>query len=281
MFSVHGIAASMASTMCSWLGRSDDARAFVQEVVDRGGARDVRSRIQLDRAMVWTTAAREGPEAAAWLAVASGETALADDHLMWAAWIFHDAARLGHAALVCDRLDALAESIEGQLVPAMARHARALAKGDGPALDHASAEFLGIGNVLFAAEVAAQAHQAHLRSGHAVRARQAAARTAALASRCPGVQTPPLTTAAANPLTRRELEVASLAADGLQSREIARRLRISVRTVDNHLGSVYDKSGASGRQELATIFAGRAPHQLGAPSAGQRARSGRSGSGAG
>ena len=281
MFSVHGIAASMASTMSSWLGRSDDARAFAQEVLDRGGARDVRSRIQLDRAIVWTTAAREGPEAAAWLAVPSGETALADDHLMWAAWIFHDAARLGHAALVCDRLDALAELIEGQLVPAMARHARAAANGDGPALDHASAEFLGIGSVLFAAEAAAQAHQAHLRSGHAIRARQAAARTADLASRCPGVQTPPLATAVANPLTRRELEVASLAADGLQSREIARRLRISVRTVDNHLGSVYDKSGASGRQELATILSGGAPHQLGAPSAGHRARSMRSASGAG
>ncbi|TMR20266.1 helix-turn-helix transcriptional regulator [Nonomuraea turkmeniaca] len=37
---------------------------------------------------------------------------------------------------------------------------------------------------------------------------------------------------------------------GLTSREIADRLYLSIRTVDNHLRSAYIKLGATGRTEL-------------------------------
>lgn len=50
------------------------------------------------------------------------------------------------------------------------------------------------------------------------------------------------------------LEIARLAATGRTSREIAERLRISVRTVDNHLGAIYDKLGAAGRADLPALF---------------------------
>lgn len=56
------------------------------------------------------------------------------------------------------------------------------------------------------------------------------------------------------PLTRREREIATLAAHGLTSKEIAERLVLSVRTVDNHLHSAYTKIGLHGRSELAAIF---------------------------
>jgi non-specific serine/threonine protein kinase len=52
------------------------------------------------------------------------------------------------------------------------------------------------------------------------------------------------------PLTRREREIASLAAEGLSSRDIAERLVISRRTVDAHLDHVYAKLGISSRAEL-------------------------------
>lgn len=52
------------------------------------------------------------------------------------------------------------------------------------------------------------------------------------------------------PLTQRERLVATLAARGLTNSEIAERLVISVRTVGNHLHSVYAKLGMSGREEL-------------------------------
>ena len=50
--------------------------------------------------------------------------------------------------------------------------------------------------------------------------------------------------------------MAILAAAGITSKDIAERLFVSVRTVDNHLGRVYDKFGIASRAELAEIMAG-------------------------
>ena len=60
------------------------------------------------------------------------------------------------------------------------------------------------------------------------------------------------------PLSRREHEVAVLAAAGRSSREIGEQLFLSTRTVDNHLARVYDKLGVDGRDELAAALAGAA-----------------------
>ncbi|RZS56152.1 NACHT domain-containing protein [Microcella putealis] len=51
-------------------------------------------------------------------------------------------------------------------------------------------------------------------------------------------------------LTEREWVIARAAARRERSREIAERLGVSVRTVDNHLASVYRKLGVGGRAEL-------------------------------
>ncbi|MEP6298917.1 MAG: helix-turn-helix transcriptional regulator, partial [Ilumatobacter sp.] len=56
------------------------------------------------------------------------------------------------------------------------------------------------------------------------------------------------------PLTKRERDVAMLAATGVQSQEIADRLFLSVRTVSNHLQNIYTKLGVSGRAELASAL---------------------------
>ena len=53
------------------------------------------------------------------------------------------------------------------------------------------------------------------------------------------------------PLTNREREIALLAASGQTSRVIAEHLFLSARTVDNHLGRIYEKLGVSNRAELA------------------------------
>ncbi|MFE3194139.1 response regulator transcription factor [Nocardia sp. NPDC059240] len=51
-------------------------------------------------------------------------------------------------------------------------------------------------------------------------------------------------------LTRRERVISALAAQGMSNREIAERLFISVRTVENHLQRCYIKLGIHSRQEL-------------------------------
>jgi DNA-binding NarL/FixJ family response regulator len=52
-------------------------------------------------------------------------------------------------------------------------------------------------------------------------------------------------------LTARELQVATLAAEGLSNREIAEALVVTVKTVEWHLGHSYTKLGVSSRRELA------------------------------
>ena len=65
------------------------------------------------------------------------------------------------------------------------------------------------------------------------------------------LELPPLSSAPEVPwLTPREKEVATLAACGLSNRQVARRLFISLRTVENHLHRVFSKLQVTGRQEL-------------------------------
>jgi DNA-binding CsgD family transcriptional regulator len=54
-------------------------------------------------------------------------------------------------------------------------------------------------------------------------------------------------------LTRRELEVLGLLAEGLQNGEIANRLVLSVRTVDHHVESILRKLGARTRTEAGAM----------------------------
>jgi DNA-binding NarL/FixJ family response regulator len=57
---------------------------------------------------------------------------------------------------------------------------------------------------------------------------------------------------ATHPLSPRELQVLSLAADGLTNKEIAYRLGLSERTIQFHMNSVFNKTGTSSRTEAAT-----------------------------
>ena len=55
-------------------------------------------------------------------------------------------------------------------------------------------------------------------------------------------------------LTRRELEVLKSVASGMMNREIAMQLKISERTVKNHIASIFKKIKVSDRTQAA-IFA--------------------------
>ncbi|NHT17850.1 helix-turn-helix transcriptional regulator [Cellulomonas sp. IC4_254] len=56
--------------------------------------------------------------------------------------------------------------------------------------------------------------------------------------------------ARAEPLSEREREVAALGRDGLSNREIAERLHLSVRTVENHMSRALRKLGYRTRGDL-------------------------------
>ena len=57
-----------------------------------------------------------------------------------------------------------------------------------------------------------------------------------------------------NELTRREVEVLKLIAEGLFNKEIASKLDISERTVKNHVSNIFKKIDVSDRTQAA-VFA--------------------------
>ena len=59
--------------------------------------------------------------------------------------------------------------------------------------------------------------------------------------------------ASPHPFSPRELEVLTLAADGLTNKEIAYRLGLSERTIQFHLNSVFNKSGTNSRTEAVAL----------------------------
>ena len=52
-------------------------------------------------------------------------------------------------------------------------------------------------------------------------------------------------------LTRREIEVLRLVAEGLSNREIAQKLQVMKRTAEFHVGNILKKLGAASRVEAA------------------------------
>jgi DNA-binding CsgD family transcriptional regulator len=203
-------------------------------------------------------------QARAWLAACAGEpdratgmlrrlaTRLRGDGLLGhEVSALHDLARLGRGRDAADRLGDLMNAVDGPLAGLAARHAAAEAAGDADELLAVADGFAKLDLQMYAAEATAQA-VARLRPARTARAAEATARLGDLMARC-DARTPALT-AGRPSLTERERQVAELAAAGVPSREIAERLFLSTRTVDNHLTRVYTKLGVSGRTALAAAL---------------------------
>ncbi|CAL9286010.1 LuxR C-terminal-related transcriptional regulator [Streptomyces sp. SudanB182_2057] len=135
----------------------------------------------------------------------------------------------------------------------LARHADALARADGPALEEAAEALAERGFTLYAAEAYAQAARAHRDPSAARRSRT---RAVALARRCQGASTPALAGLVLGELTARQRQIVALAAAGLSNREIAEKLTLSVRTVGNHLYSAYTRLGTGDRTALPWLLDG-------------------------
>ena len=66
-------------------------------------------------------------------------------------------------------------------------------------------------------------------------------------------------------ITKRELEVLSLLAEGLSNAAIGERLHISPNTVRNHVQNLLAKLGASSRLEAVSLGVGRGLVRAGPP----------------
>ena len=206
-------------------------------------------------------------QAQGWVAVANGNLREARQRfryageegerigdLVGALGALHSAARIGYAKDVAPTVECLASQVEGALAAARAAHVRALVATDPQALEKVSADFEAMGALLLAAESAADAVVGWDRRDDRRRKASAERRAAWLAAQCPGAQTPALRSESRARLTPAEWEAAQLAASGQTNREIAQKLVVSVRTVENRLQHVYGKLGVSSRSALADVL---------------------------
>jgi DNA-binding CsgD family transcriptional regulator len=162
----------------------------------------------------------------------------------------YDLVRWGRADLAVDRsAELVAGGVGGDAAALLLRHARAAADRVGEELFAVARAFAVRELNLFAAEAAAGAVKL-FRAERDPRALAVSTLLADVLGRCQTLRTPALL-AVQPSLTGRERQVAELAADGVRSKDIADRLFLSPRTVENHLQCVYQKLGVTGRAELA------------------------------
>ena len=258
----HRLQLSLLATAQAWLGDLDGANESLAELDATPWAAFREFEHDLGRA--WTAAISGDPVRARETVADCAERAGAAGQLATEAALLHHLVRLGDPERAGPRLDELAGTCEGMLVPLYAEHARALVRRDAGALDAVSVRFAELGLLLVAAESANSAADAHRRAldQRAANAAQVMSRT--LAGRCEGASTPGLVAVSSLvALTAREREIGTLAAAGLASREIAERLFLSPRTVENHLQNVYAKLGVRSRNELAVGLLGDAVSEAG------------------
>lgn len=248
---VRGVALAVAARSAAQLGAADRAQGYLDQIgpVPRT---DLRTRTLVHHAQIWIAAARGEVSRATELALRHAAEA-EDSHLVWAGAQLHAAVRIGDARAVLAPLERLAEGRDAPLLQLRVRHARALAAEDRAALEEVAAGLARAGLPLWAAEALAQAAELARRAGNPRDAGRANALAAAHLERTGYAATPALVRTR-DPLTSREREVALMARAGASSRDIAERLVLSVRTVDNYLASVYRKTGARGRQDLAAVL---------------------------
>ncbi|MGW4929949.1 LuxR C-terminal-related transcriptional regulator [Agromyces sp. NPDC004153] len=243
------------------------ARCFLAIVAAEQGdlarARELRAQViaGLDEdnsvtalADAWIAVGEGRPDAAAATILARVDVIEQRGAVSVAAGLLHHLVRFGsraHARTAAERLARLAAASDSPAVRRRLAHARAEAAAGAADLRAVGAEWESIGHLLYAAEAYASAGQAARAAGHGREATADLQRAASLAAGCEGARTPLLRFSdGAEPLTPREREIASLAAQGLSSNEIATRLFLSPRTVNNHLQSTYAKLGIRGRHEL-------------------------------
>ena len=203
----------------------------------------------------WAASAGRRPAEAAEAFRSAAAEAASTGHRLSESWLLHDLMRTSGED-VSGRLRELAEACDSPLASARARHAGAVRARDAVELSGAADEFEALGAMLLAAEAAGDAAGAFSGAGDRRAATASLRRSSALAAACEGADTPGLAhlttvnAAAADPLSGREREIVLLAATGMASKEIAERLYLSVRTVNNHLQHAYAKLGVTSRAGL-------------------------------
>lgn len=202
----------------------------------------------------WTAAAQGRPQEGVDLLLAMRQPLVQQSLRAIELRVVVETVRLGGAARALSWLQDLAVRFPHSHATTALNLATGLIAQDPGLLIATGEEFASRGAYLLAAEAIASATAMYGRAGFTTEATRSALRCQALRKYCPTASTPLLASSAFDspvPLTPREQEIAVLAAAGSSNRDIARRLVLSKRTVENHLARAYSKLGVNTRHELA------------------------------
>lgn len=245
---------SLAAEAAALVGDHEEALRLVEEA--EGAAEGAMPGYEADarRARAWVLALAGRHSAAVLELVAAADLAASRGQRVFELLALGDVLRLGgseHAA----RAAAVAEGIDGAWGAAVASHARAVATGSPDDLAAAAARYAAAGLALPAAELEVAAAGAFHARALRARAAESSRRARELLAGCEGASTPALRALPLVRLSRREREVAELAAAGESNAAIADLLGVSVRTVESHLYSVFGKLGIGERAALPDALA--------------------------
>jgi DNA-binding CsgD family transcriptional regulator len=219
-----------------------------------GAPPGIRAGVWFGRARAWLAAQEQETDEAERLALKVAAESAEAQHVLWSGDALHDAVRFGRATQAVVRLTELRRYTEGAvLLDLYQRHAEGVEAASGPTLFDVAASLAAGGATLLAAEAAMQAGSCYQRQRQQTDACRAETYARALRGSLRGADTPALRLRVPG-LTARQFAVAQLAASGAASATIGRGLRISTRTVDNHLSAVYRALGIGHRDELRSLF---------------------------
>jgi DNA-binding CsgD family transcriptional regulator len=205
-------------------------------------------------AKAWLAAARQHVSEARQFASAAAEFTRAHGQLVREVQCLQTLVQFDDTS-VAARLSELAGVVEGPRAPLAARYASALGSDDADELSRVSVGFETMGDLLAAADAAAQAATAYRRAGRDGSAMTAAARASDLAITCGNATSPALAAARlVLPFTRREYEIAVLVSQGRTNKEIAAAVSLSVRTVEGYVYRASCKAGVVRRADLADVI---------------------------
>ncbi|MBU1250932.1 MAG: LuxR C-terminal-related transcriptional regulator [Actinobacteria bacterium] len=241
-----GPALALASTVHAQRGDQASARAFL-DALEPAHHDDVKVRLQAAEAQAWLAAAEGDPESASAALTSAVRVGVEAGHLLLAALTATVALRLSSGGEVLDLVSSAAAASGAPFLELVRRAAEAREHHDAaaavelaPALTTA-----GLGALAFGLVSAAPGWEPDDR----MLVRRARV-TASELSRTVVSPSRPRHARDDAGLTEREWTVATAAARRERSREIAERLGVSVRTIDNHLSNIYRKLGVRGRTEL-------------------------------
>ena len=250
-------ARSWLAAVTGMAGRAADARREL--AAHEWRAQDAETGVwDLERflAEAWTCAAEGATSQAISITRDAAATESRLGRSAWEVLLLQTATQFGDHTTAA-RLAELAVHSRGPRAAVAAAHAAALAARDGDSLLEASRRYEDFGDRLAAADAAAQAVVAYQNLGRRGAAMTASATARRLAAECEGAQTPALRAATTpQPFTARQLEIISLAAQGLSNQDIADRLTMSIRSVEGHLFRACQRVGANSREQLITILRG-------------------------